>query len=103
MQSKIKYRKMATATRRAANRNYTKFVRSWTKTYPNDSQEALDEILEMFKQDRADLRKFAKFVNQGQITRAFKMIDRMDTAVYEQIPLSVYNYVNKSFYRDFNE
>lgn len=95
-----KYRKMATATRRTALRIYKATVRSWNKTIPQEEWlcDSNAEMQAMFKKDLKDLRKFAKLINQGQITRAANLIDRMDTAVYEQIPISVYNYVNKSVY-----
>lgn len=84
--SKQRYRQMASATRRAANRYYKRGM-----SYCSDDS----ELVEMFKTDLRDLRQFARFVNQGQIIRAAKAMDRMDTAVYEVIPDRTYSYVNR--------
>lgn len=92
--SRVKYRVMASAVRRAANRYYKRNIKFYVehnnRYYPDDK-----EGQKMIRDDRRDLREFAKLVNQGQIARAVKAIDRMDTAVYEEIPVRVYNYVNR--------
>lgn len=85
--SKQRYRQMASATRRAANRYFKRGMDNLTcRDY---------ELIKLYEDDLKELRSFAKLVNQGQLTRASKMIDRMDTAVYEVIPNQTYNYVTK--------
>jgi|SRR5665213_219649 len=89
--SRLKYRKMASATRKAANRYFNgniKFYDGKNGMYDKDN-----EMVAMLLDDRKQLRKFATLLNQGSINKASRMIYHMDTAIYEEIPNRVYNYV----------
>jgi len=55
-------------------------------------------MVKMYTRDLRDLRKFAALVNQGQLSKAHRAIEKMDTAVYEEIPNRTYNYVNNLAY-----
>lgn len=87
--TKARYRKMATATRRAANQYYKRGMKYFSEP---DEQDMRD----MYHDDRTLLRKFATLVNQGSMYAAGKIIHKMDTAVYEVIPARTYNYVVNS-------
>lgn len=89
--SRLRYRKMATATRRAANQYYKRGMKYFSES---DEQDMRD----MLRDDRMLLRKFATLVNQGSMYAAGKIIHKMDTAVYEVIPNRTYNYVNNFMY-----
>ena len=82
--SRLRYRKMAKAVRRAANRYYKRSI----TFFPEDAR-----MLQMYKDDRNDLRELAGEISDGYIRGASCLIEIMDTAVYEVIPSYVYNYV----------
>ena len=82
--SRLRYRKMAKAVRRAANRYYNRAI----TFFPNDA-----DMLKMYKDDRNDLRELANEIHNGYIRGASCLIEIMDTVVYEVIPNYVYNYV----------
>lgn len=88
--SRVKYRQMAKAVRKATNRYYKSHLR-----FLDDGDR---EMLKMYRDDRRDLRNIAaRLISNGQLSRAAKVIGRLGAAVYEEIPNYVYNYIGERF------
>lgn len=90
-----KRQKRALLARRLRNRA-EQYRKSFTTMFRNDPY-----LVEMIEKDYQDMRKAATLLRTGKEMKAAKLIVYdFDTAVRDEVPATVYNYLEKVYYGD---
>jgi hypothetical protein len=83
--------KLADMVVRATNRYFKREMKKLEIRWePRDS-----EMIRMVRQDRKDLIHFSSLVRRGHYIEALRVMEDLDTVPREEIPVSVYNNVQK--------
>ena len=92
-----KRQKRALLARRLRNKA-DRYLKYWEKNDPIDGGYSGD-ILRMVRKDHKDMYKAAKWLREGKEMKAARLIVYdFDTAVRDEVPTTVYNYLEKVFY-----
>lgn len=70
------------------------YINKWTKQWKAD-REDFDELMKMTYADARDLHVVGGYMIQGDFDRAYKLACKLDTAVRDVIPNSVWRYLEK--------
>jgi len=94
-----KRQKHALLARRLRNKA-DRYLKYWEKDTAEDGVNDGD-ILKMVRKDHKDMYKAAKWLREGKVNKAARMVVYdFDTAVRDEVPTTVYNYLEKIFYGD---
>jgi len=70
-----------------------KYHKKWIEKGPGDPEDK--QYRKMFEDDVKDLKKGLDLMKKKDYKGAIKFLDNLDTAVRDEIPTSVWNFLNK--------
>lgn len=97
-----KRQKRALLARRLRNKA-DRYLKYWTQLYEDDPARSSSDraFFNMIKEDHKDLHKAAKWLREGKEMKAAKLVVYdLDTAVRDEVPTTVYDYLEKVYYGD---